>query len=82
MPDLLSWRSRKPISLSSACLTDRWHRGYTGSYSHLQRFLVEWRRPDCDENTKVKAPVQESRAIDPIPGWQIAQDCRRAVYAS
>jgi len=37
------------------------HRGYTGSYSYLQRFLAEWRRGDYKDSAKGPAP-QEPKA--------------------
>jgi hypothetical protein len=61
------------------------HRGYTGSYSHLQRFLAEWRRGDYKDSAKgpapqePKAPAGESKAIDPITGWQISPQVAAAL---
>jgi transposase len=46
--------------------------GYTGCYSHLQRFLAGWRRANCETPTRLEPPAEESRAIDPATGWQIS----------
>ena len=46
--------------------------GYTGCYSHLQRFLAGWRRANCQSSIRSEPPVEESRAIDPATGWQIS----------
>jgi len=48
------------------------HRGYTGSYSHLERLLCEWRRADRGEVNESKSLVEEAPAIDPATGWQIS----------
>jgi transposase len=48
------------------------HRGYTGSYSHLERLLAKWRRPTHGKETKPEFPSEETKAIDPATGWQIS----------
>jgi transposase len=48
------------------------HRGYTGSYSHLERLLSLWRRADRGESSKSKLPADETQAVDPATGWQIS----------
>jgi len=56
------------------------HRGYTGSFSHLARFLAPWRgssspsgkageRPSADEEAPAPAHV---RTLDPMTGRQIS----------
>jgi transposase len=45
--------------------------GYTGSYSHLQRFLAGWRRANRGQPPGPEPRGEESRAIDPATGWQI-----------
>jgi transposase len=66
-------------------LHDLRNRGYTGSHSHLARFLAEWRRPDRPTSAKTEARstptllVQESRAIDPLSGWQISPQVAAAL---
>jgi transposase len=47
-------------------------RGYTGSYSHLQRFLAELRHPARGKEAKPDFPSEETKAIDPATGWQIS----------
>ncbi len=47
-------------------------RGYTGSYSHLQRMLAPWRRAGSDKEASTPPPTPESRAVDPATGWQIS----------
>lgn len=47
-------------------------RGYTGSYSHLERLLSKWRQASRGDRNASKTPVQEDRAIDPATGWQIS----------
>ena len=57
-------------------------RGYTGSFSHLERLLARWRRIERGETkTSPPAPVQTAtppllatavRAIDPATGWPIS----------
>ena len=46
--------------------------GYTGSYSHLQRFLAEWRRAKRGQPAGPEPFGKENRAIDPAIGWQIS----------
>ncbi len=46
--------------------------GYTGSYSHLQRFLAGWRRAGREPLAGPQPLTEESRAIDPTTGWQIS----------
>lgn len=46
--------------------------GYTGSYSHLQRFLAGWRRAGREPSAGPQPLTEESRAIDPTTGWQIS----------
>nr|WP_081433845.1 ISL3 family transposase [Beijerinckia indica] len=59
-------------------LHDLRHRGYTGSRSHLYHFIAEWRRLEPDESRNIKAsptphtPLAETKAIDPVTGWQIS----------
>ena len=48
------------------------HRGYTGSRSHLERLLSEWRRVERPERSQRSEPKKEDRAIDPATGWQIS----------
>ena len=45
--------------------------GYTGCYSHLQRFLAGWRRAGREPSAGPQPLTKESRAIDPATGWQI-----------
>ena len=46
--------------------------GYTGCYSHLQRFLAGWRRAKRGQLAGPE-PLGEGRpAIDPATGWQIS----------
>lgn len=66
-------------------LHDLRHRGYTGSYSHLARFLAELRHPDRPTNPKSEAQpmpqlqMEERRAIDPVTGWQISPQVAAAL---
>jgi len=46
--------------------------GYTGCYSHLQRFLAGWRRARRELSAGPQPLVEESRTIDPATGWQIS----------
>jgi transposase len=48
------------------------HRRYTGSFSHLERLLSEWRRAERPETSSRREPTRESRAVDPATGWQIS----------
>jgi len=51
------------------------HRGYQGSYSHLQKLLAEWRSAsgeDRPQRRPVAATAAEGRAVDPATGWQIS----------
>ncbi len=52
------------------------HRGYQGSYSHLQKLLAEWRSAS-DEGRPLPerqpiAAAAEVRAVDPSTGWQLS----------
>jgi transposase len=44
--------------------------GYTGSYSHLQRFLAGWCRAKRGQPAGPEPLGEENRAIDPATGWQ------------
>ena len=46
--------------------------GYTGCYSHLQRFLAGWRRARRGKLASLESLGEERRAIDPATGWQIS----------
>src|SRR5271165_3734790 len=55
------------------------HRGYTGSYSHLARFLAPWRscEPSFDGDEQVRAEQEEPapvrvRTLDPTTGRHIS----------
>src|SRR5271167_4775823 len=55
------------------------HRGYTGSYSHLARFLAPWRscEPSFDGDEQVRAEQEEPaparmRTLDPMTGRAIS----------
>jgi transposase len=55
------------------------HRGYTGSYSHLARFLAPWRscEPSFDGDEQVRAQQEEPapvrvRTLDPMTGRAIS----------
>ena len=48
------------------------HRGYTGSRSHLERLLSEWRRAERPATSRPRESTREGRAIDPATGWQIS----------
>jgi hypothetical protein len=43
--------------------------GYTGCYSHLQRFLAGWRQANRESSIRSEPPAEESWAIDPATGW-------------
>lgn len=63
---------------ADGCKQGRWllsaiqRRGYTGSYSNLQRMLATWRRAEIDKEASTPPPAPESRAVDPATGWQIS----------
>jgi hypothetical protein len=46
--------------------------GYTGCYSHLQRFLAGWRRAKRGHPASPEPLGEEGRAINPATGWQIS----------
>ncbi len=50
------------------------HRGYEGSYSHLQKLLAEWRSASGEGRPQPErqAAAAEVRAVDPSTGWQIS----------
>ena len=55
------------------------HHGYTGSYSHLARFLAPWRscEPSFNGNKQVRAEQEEPapvhvRTLDPMTGRAIS----------
>jgi hypothetical protein len=66
-------------------LHDLRNRGYTGSHSHLARFLAEWRYSDHPTGAKNEARttltllVEESKAIDPVSGWHISPQVAAAL---
>ena len=47
-------------------------RGYTGSFSHLERLLSAWRRADRPAAPPSKDSVEEACPIDPATGWRIS----------
>jgi hypothetical protein len=64
-----------------------WPRGYTGSYSNLERLLIKWRRakraalspirastpaPATTTATDPATAAAMPRAIDPVTGWLIS----------
>ena len=70
--DFLSRRWADGDKVGSRLFHDIRHRGYSGSFSHLERLLSEWRRAERPETRRRKEAVEESRAIDPATGWQIS----------
>jgi transposase len=62
------------------------HRGYTGSYSHLARFLAPWRscQPSFDGDEQVRAEQEEPtpvrvRTLDPMTGRAISPQTAAAL---
>ena len=95
LPDLNTMASKPCTpAYFSALLARRWaegitkvrhlfaeirHRGYTGSYSHLARFLAPWRsgEPPFDGDEQVRAEQEEPapvrvRTLDPMTGRVIS----------
>jgi hypothetical protein len=70
--DFLSRRWADGDKVGRRLFHDIRHRGYTGSFSHLERLLSEWRRSERPETRRRKEPTKESSAIDPATGWQIS----------
>jgi len=46
-------------------------RGYTGSFSNLERLLAKWRNPKCKKVTAASA-VPNPRPVDPVTGRSIS----------
>ena len=44
----------------------------SGCYSHLQRFLAGWHRAGREPSAGPQPLTEESRATDPVTGWQIS----------
>ena len=70
--DFLSRRWADGDKVGRRLFHDIRHRGYTGSFSHLERLLSEWRRAERLETSRRKEPTRETPAIDPATGWQIS----------
>jgi hypothetical protein len=47
------------------------YQGYTGSYSHLQKFLATWRLTSSETLAASQPSEPENPALDPTTGWQI-----------
>ena len=48
------------------------NQGYTGSYSHLQKFLATWRLTSSETLAASQPSEPENPALDPTTGWQIS----------
>jgi hypothetical protein len=48
------------------------NQGYTGSYSHLQKFLAKWRRASGETPAASRPSEPENPVLDPTTGWQIS----------
>ena len=70
--DFLARRWAEGDKIGRRLFHDVRHRGYTGSRSHLERLLSEWRRVEHPETSRRREPTREDRAIDPATGWQIS----------
>ena len=70
--DFLARRWAEGDKVGSRLFHDIRHRGYTGSRSHLERLLSEWRRAERPATSRPRESTREDRAIDPATGWQIS----------
>ncbi len=70
--DFLARRWAEGDKIGRRLFHDVRHRGYTGSRSHLERLLCEWRRAERPETSRRRGSAREGRAIDPATGWQIS----------
>jgi transposase len=70
--DFLARRWAEGDRVGRRLFQDVKRRGYTGSFSHLERLLSAWRRADRPATYQRKEPVEEARPIDPATGWQIS----------
>src|SRR5580704_13567351 len=78
---LLARRWAEGITKVRHLFTEIRHRGYTGSYSHLARFLAPWRscEPSFDGDEQVRADQEEPapvrvRTLDPMWSCDLAPD--------
>ena len=76
---LLARRWAEGITKARHLFAEIRHRGYTGSYSHLARFLAPWRsrEPSFDGDEQVRAEQEEPapvrvRTLDPMTGCAIS----------
>src|SRR5208337_5561663 len=70
--DFLARRWAEGDKVGRRLFHDIRHRGYTGSRSHLERLLSEWRRAERPATSRPRESTRERRAIDPATGWQIS----------
>jgi hypothetical protein len=70
--DFLARRWAEGDRVGRRLFQDVKRRGYTGSFSHLERLLSAWRRADRPATCQRKEPIEEARPIDPATGWQIS----------
>src|SRR5208337_1153406 len=70
--DFLARRWAEGDKVGRRLFHDIRHRGYTGSRSHLERLLSEWRRAERPATSRPRESTREDRAIDPATGWQIS----------
>jgi transposase len=70
--DFLARRWAEGDKIGRRLFHDVRYRGYTGSRSHLERLLSEWRRVERPETSGRREPTREDRAIDPATGREIS----------
>jgi hypothetical protein len=73
--DFLTRRWAEGDRVGRRLFQDIRRRGYTGSFSNLERLLSTWRassRGKAQPQQQWSKPVVESRAVDPATGWQIS----------
>lgn len=56
------------IAVDGHLFYDIKQRGYTGTFSNLERLLASWRRPERSvEDSASPAPIMSSTACDAVP---------------
>jgi hypothetical protein len=70
--DYLSQRWTAGCTHGRYLFWDIHNQGYTGSYSHLQKFLAKWLRASGETPAASRPSEPENPVLDPTTGWQIS----------
>jgi len=78
--DFLARRWAEGDKVGRRLFHDIRHRGYTGSRSHLERLLSEWRRVERPATSRPRESTREDRAIDPRRAGKSPRSSGRSLH--